>query len=225
MISGSWFRMAPEDSSTPLQTMSYCQARMSSGSCVSSASRPPCGMENGLCENSILPGLLVLLEHREVDDPAEPEDALLEVPGALGGLDADRAHDLRDLVELARAEEDRGAGLGAQALGRAARDVVLGEELGDRAGQRAVLADPDPGQALGALLDGELAELVEELARLVGGVRHGQGAYVLAGERLEAPSPRRRRRRRRAPAGRAGPACRSRTSASPRGTGCAGTAR
>ncbi len=55
MTSGSWFRMAPEDSSTPLQTMSYCQARMSSGSLVCSASRPPCGMENGLWENSISP--------------------------------------------------------------------------------------------------------------------------------------------------------------------------
>lgn len=55
MISGSWFRIAPEDSSTPLQTMSYCQPRMSSGSWVCSASRPPCGMENGLCEKSIAP--------------------------------------------------------------------------------------------------------------------------------------------------------------------------
>ncbi len=55
MISGSWFRMAPEDSSTPLQTMSYCQPRMSSGSWVSRASRPPCGIENGLCEKSIPP--------------------------------------------------------------------------------------------------------------------------------------------------------------------------
>ena len=32
MMSGRWLRIAPDDSSTPLQTMSYCQARMSSGS-------------------------------------------------------------------------------------------------------------------------------------------------------------------------------------------------
>src|SRR4028119_1121514 len=52
MMSGRWLRIAPELSSTPLQTMSYCQARMSSGSLVSSASSSPCGMEKGLCEKS-----------------------------------------------------------------------------------------------------------------------------------------------------------------------------
>src|SRR3546814_1808916 len=45
ITSGKWLRIAPEDSSTPLQTMSYWKARMSSGSLVSSASRPPCGIE------------------------------------------------------------------------------------------------------------------------------------------------------------------------------------
>ena len=39
----------------PLQTMSYCQALMVSGSWVSSASSPPCGIENGLWLNSIWP--------------------------------------------------------------------------------------------------------------------------------------------------------------------------
>ena len=53
MTSGRWLRIAPDDSSTPLQTMSYWNALMSSGSCVSSASRPPCGIENGLWEKSI----------------------------------------------------------------------------------------------------------------------------------------------------------------------------
>lgn len=55
MTSGSWLRMAPEDSSMPLQTMSYCHARMSSGSFSSRSFMPPCGMEKGLCEKSILP--------------------------------------------------------------------------------------------------------------------------------------------------------------------------
>lgn len=39
----------------PLHTMSYCQARMSSGSCVFRASSPPCGIENGLWLNPIAP--------------------------------------------------------------------------------------------------------------------------------------------------------------------------
>src|SRR5690606_3624188 len=55
MMSGRWFRIAPDDSSTPLQTRSYCQARISSGSLVSSASSSPCGMLKGLWLKSILP--------------------------------------------------------------------------------------------------------------------------------------------------------------------------
>src|SRR5512145_426334 len=47
--------MAPDDNSTPLQTMSYWNALIVSGSRVSSASSPPCGIENGLWLNSILP--------------------------------------------------------------------------------------------------------------------------------------------------------------------------
>ena len=35
--------------------MSYWYPTTSSGSCVSSASSPPCGIENGLCEKSIFP--------------------------------------------------------------------------------------------------------------------------------------------------------------------------
>ena len=48
MMSGRWLRIAPEHSSAPLQTMSYWNALMVSGSCVFSASSPPCGMLNGL---------------------------------------------------------------------------------------------------------------------------------------------------------------------------------
>ena len=55
MISGRWFRIAPEESSTPLQTMSYWNALIFSGSIVSSACRPPCGIENGLWLNSTFP--------------------------------------------------------------------------------------------------------------------------------------------------------------------------
>src|SRR2546426_7266010 len=53
MISGRWLRIAPLESSTPLQTMSYWYALIVSGSAPSSASSPPCGIENGLWLNSI----------------------------------------------------------------------------------------------------------------------------------------------------------------------------
>ena len=60
MISGSWFRTAPEESSTPLHTRSYWSAVMERGSisprsALSSTSRPPEGMENGLWQNSSSP--------------------------------------------------------------------------------------------------------------------------------------------------------------------------
>ena len=55
MMSGRWLRIAPDDSSTPLQTMSYWNALMVSGSCPFSASMPPCGMLNGLWLKSICP--------------------------------------------------------------------------------------------------------------------------------------------------------------------------
>ena len=60
MISGSWLRTAPEESSTPLTTRSYWSAVMLSGSisprsAFSSVSSPPDGMENGLWQNSSSP--------------------------------------------------------------------------------------------------------------------------------------------------------------------------
>ena len=48
MMSGRWLRIAPLDSSTPLQTMSYWNALIVQRIPVLSASRPPCGIENGL---------------------------------------------------------------------------------------------------------------------------------------------------------------------------------
>ena len=60
MISGSWFRTAPEESSTPLHTRSYWSAVMVRGSisprsAFSRVSRPPLGMEKGLWQNSSSP--------------------------------------------------------------------------------------------------------------------------------------------------------------------------
>lgn len=163
----------------PLQTMSYCQARMSSGSFSSRSFRPPWGIEKGLWEKSILPvsssfsyiGKSTIQQNRKTPSS--------KWPSALGGLDADDGHDLGDLVELAGAEEDRVARHEGEPLGERL-DVGLGEELGDRSRQGAVLADPDPGQALGTVLDGVVAEAVEELPGLTGGVRDREGTDVLA---------------------------------------------
>ena len=60
MISGSWLRTAPEDSSTPLHTRSYWSAVMVRGSisllmAFSMVSSPPLGMEKGLWQNSSSP--------------------------------------------------------------------------------------------------------------------------------------------------------------------------
>ena len=60
MISGSWLRTAPLDSSTPLHTRSYWSAVMVRGSisprsALSSTSIPPAGMEKGLWQNSSSP--------------------------------------------------------------------------------------------------------------------------------------------------------------------------
>ena len=52
ITSGRWLRTAPEESSTPLHTTSYWYARISPGSLLSRASRPPWGIENGLWEKS-----------------------------------------------------------------------------------------------------------------------------------------------------------------------------
>ena len=59
MISGLWLRIAPDDSSMPLHTMSYWNAVMprivfsSPLSSFRNASWSKFGIENGLCEKSI----------------------------------------------------------------------------------------------------------------------------------------------------------------------------
>ena len=60
ITSGRWFRIAPDDSSTPLQTMSYWIALMASSlswsaaaSSLRNSSTSMFGIENGLCEKSI----------------------------------------------------------------------------------------------------------------------------------------------------------------------------
>jgi hypothetical protein len=107
---------------------------MSSGSCVQRL-QPPCGIEKGLWLKSICAGLLVQLVHREVDDPAEAEDVLLDQaelrPSACGAAPAS----LAAAVRLVGDEEHRVAVAAPQAAREAA--TLLGfEELGDRAPAR-----------------------------------------------------------------------------------------
>ena len=78
---------------------------------------PPCGIENGLCEKSILPVSSSFSYIGKSTIQQKRKTFSSKWPGALGGLDADRAHDLGDLVELARAEEHGVAGGQAEALG------------------------------------------------------------------------------------------------------------
>ena len=58
---------------------------------VCSASRPPCGIENGLCEKSTFFSVLVILVHREVDDPGEFEPVLVDQVQFLADLGARQA--------------------------------------------------------------------------------------------------------------------------------------
>ena len=82
MISGLWFRIAPEDSSTPLQTMSYWKAVMLEilSLSLASSSRKLVVVvrhrERVVGEVDLLL-LLVPFVHREVDDPAEFELVLV----------------------------------------------------------------------------------------------------------------------------------------------------
>ena len=107
MMSGRWLRIAPEDSSTPLHTMSYWNALMVSGSCVFSASSPPCGMLNGLWLKSTCPvssfssyiGKSVIQQKRNA--PFSHQAEFLGQPGA------HRAGEFRRRLDLAGDEEHR----------------------------------------------------------------------------------------------------------------------
>ena len=78
---------------------------MASGSCVSSASSSPCGIENGLWLKSTPLQLLVIFEHREVDDPAELEAAFLDQPQFLGNASTRCAGQFRGVLLLAGGKE------------------------------------------------------------------------------------------------------------------------
>lgn len=106
-------------------------------------------------------GLAVLIpvEQREVDDPQEVVALALDLErvGHVG------THAAQDLVrEQARAggEHHEVAGLDVHALAQSGH-LLVREELDDGAVDGAVLAEGDPGQALGAKRGGHAGELID----------------------------------------------------------------
>ena len=113
---------------------------MSSGSLVFSASSSPCGIENGLCEKSTWFVLLVQLEHREVDDPAEVEPVLVDQAEVGPDLGARQAG---ELVE-GRSDRRRRRRPRRPASGPAGAHDRLGPLGAEVLGDRAAPAAPRP---------------------------------------------------------------------------------
>ena len=171
MISGRWLRMAPEDSSMPLQTMSYWKALMVSGSWFSSASSPPWGMENGLWLKSICLasssysyiGKSTIQQNLNASASISPRSwpsLVRTVPANLAASSL-----------LAGGEEHGVAGLAAPQAARIASAPLGVEVLGDRPLGAVGLGEGDVAEAAGALLPRPVVQLVEEAARVAAGAR------------------------------------------------------
>src|SRR5688572_11168747 len=108
------------------------------------------------------PARLVLfpLEHREVGYPDEAPGALVDQAELAAEMEAERPEHPRRDRRLAGREEDRGAGLAAEE-----RELVLGEELGDRRTHLAVLRVDEVGEPLRPPLLRNLLEALELRAR------------------------------------------------------------
>ena len=119
------------------------------------------------------------LEQRGVDDPQEAPRGLVDQLAAPADLEAGRAEQRARGLRGAGGEEDAVAGLRADVLGQPGQ-LGLGQVLGDRAGELAVVADQHVGQAAGAALLGPLLPGVELLARLARAAGHDDRADVLA---------------------------------------------
>ena len=89
------------------------------------------------------------------------------------------AEDLGDDRRRAGGEDDEVAGSRRRALDQVAL-LGLGEELDDRAAQRAPLLDVHVGHAFGAVLLGQLREGVDLCARESGAAGRAQGAHHAA---------------------------------------------
>ena len=106
------------------------------------------------------------LEQRRVDHPQEAPGVLVDQAAAAADLEPGRAEQARGWPWPAPArEEDAVARLGADVRGQAGL-LLVGDVLGDRPGQLAVLLDQHVGQPAGAALLGPLLPGVELLAGL-----------------------------------------------------------
>ncbi len=178
----------------PLQTMSYWNALMVSGSCVFSASSPPCGMLNGLWLKSIRPvssfssyiGKSVTQQKRNAPFPSAQ---------LVGQPRAHEAGELRRRVLLAADEEHRIARL--QPAGDADRLGPIGFQIARDRAFGAFGLEGDIAQAARPLGARPVVQLVEEAARLV--ARAGAGiARTMppdAAIRANRPKPTRRNAR------------------------------
>ena len=224
MMSGRWLRIAPLDSSTPLHTMSYWKALIVSGSCVSSASSSPCGIENGLWLKTIFfassshsyMGKSVIQQKRKAffSTRSSPRRAWSGASPPMVGNVAPVA-DEEDAVARSRPGD----------LGEPTEAVGV-EELRDRAA-RDPLAEGEPAEPRSALFLRPSLQAIEEAPRPRRRSRSGDRAHDRATRRprrrtTRIPSPRRPRSRRRSRADSSDRACPSRTLPSPRHKGMRG---
>ena len=130
--------------------------------------------------------ILVPMEQREVDDPQEVVTLALDLE-RIGHV---RTHTAQDLIrKQARAggEHHKVAGLDVHALAQS-RHLLVREELDDGAVDGTVLAEGDPGQALGAKRGGHAGELIDL------GTRQAPAPLALMALTTEPPRSQRSRR-------------------------------
>ena len=115
------------------------------------------------------PGLAVievdLLEHRRIDDPDEFPGVVVDQAAPLPHLQAHCGQQAECVRSLACGEEDAVTGLRAGMRGEAGA-LLLGQVLGDRSAQLAVLTDQHIGEPTGAARAGPVLPRVEHLAWL-----------------------------------------------------------
>ena len=131
--------------------------------------------------------VLVILEHREIDDPAEAERALLDEVELLGDAGAREAGEPGRFGFLAGGEEDAVVGAKAHRLGE--RVHALGAVvLGDRAAPFAALAGriAESGEAFASR---PFVHVVEEFAALFGGAGRRDRAHHPPPSTILANSP------------------------------------
>ena len=142
-------------------------------------------MENGIVRELDRLGLLVHLVHRVIDDPGELEDVLLDQVELLGDLDAHRAEDLGGLgfVGVGGEEDDGRMHSGKLLERRRYVSHAMNFAIGPAISSFTIhfhIRQPRRAEFLRFLL-----QIIEPRARLIEGLRHGQGAHGLARERLE----------------------------------------